>query len=91
MEYILIEINSEEWEKMWKWLESHPLNEGISEPSIALNRGELWEYIGSYKNRDAIIHEFRHRCNTYDNGLKYLRLHGTKDIDKKNIRKVFKI
>ena len=91
MEYVLIEIDSDEWNIMWDWLEKHPINNGLAEPSIVLNNNEKWEYIGSFKNKEVIIHEFRHRCHPYNNELIYLRLNGTKNLDQKNIRKKFKL
>jgi hypothetical protein len=45
MELAIIEIGSTEWNKMWDWLASHPINEGLTEPSVATNNGESWQYI----------------------------------------------
>jgi hypothetical protein len=61
MEMILIKENSSEWHSMWSWLETHPINEGLEAPSIATNDGESWQYMGSYRQKDITIHEFRHR------------------------------
>lgn len=61
MEYIIIKENSSEWNYMWEWLAKHPINENIEDPSTAENNGEIWQYMGSYKEKEKIVHEFRHR------------------------------
>ena len=63
MELVAIKIGSPEWEFMWNWLASHPVNEGLEEPQVAENNGEAWQYMGSFKNKDKVIHEFRHRLH----------------------------
>lgn len=61
MELVLIEPNSPEWYFIWTWLEAHPINKGITEPSIALNNGESWQYMGSYMQDNRVLHSIRHR------------------------------
>jgi hypothetical protein len=61
MEYIIVKQESPEGEFMWNWLATHPLNEGLEEPMVALNEGEAWQYMGSFKHEDKVVHEFRHR------------------------------
>ena len=63
MELVAIKIGSPEWDFMWNWLASHPVNEGLEEPQVAENNGEAWQYMGSFKNKDKVIHEFRHRMH----------------------------
>lgn len=90
MELVLIEPNSPEWEFMWNWLSSHPLNEGIEDPSTALNDGEAWQYMGSYKQKDKVISEFRHRNHPLTNRLSKLSVeHPT--FNDESITKKFKL
>ena len=69
MELVLIKQDSPEWEYMWGWLASHPVNQGLDEPKVAENEGEAWQYMGSYKNKNAVISEFRHRNHPVTGGL----------------------
>lgn len=64
MKLVLLKPNSPEWDFAWNWVASHPLNEGIEDPSTALNEGQAWQYMGSYYNgSDKLISEFRHRIH----------------------------
>jgi hypothetical protein len=68
MKMILIKENSSEWNYMWEWLEKHPANEGIENPSIAYNNGDAWAYMGSFSDGKRTIHEFRHKNHPKSNG-----------------------
>lgn len=61
MEFILIEQDSNEWNYIWEWLEKHPINENLDEPSVALNNNEAWQYTGSFRQGDDVIHTVRHK------------------------------
>ena len=63
MEYIIIQPNSNEWNYMWDWLAKHPINENIDVPSVANYEGEVWQYMGSFKQDNKVIHSFRHRSH----------------------------
>lgn len=63
MEFITVKRDMSEWEYMWLWLELHPINEGLEEPRTATYEGESWQYMGSYKNKEQVVHEFRHRMH----------------------------
>ncbi len=69
MELLLIKPNSTEWEFMWEWLEKHPINEGLEEPSLALNNNEGWQYVGSYKHNNTVISSFRHKSHPKTNSI----------------------
>lgn len=60
MELVLIKIGSTEWEYILNWVENHPLNKGLENPRTALNNGEEWQYMGSFKNKERVIHSLRH-------------------------------
>lgn len=90
MNMILIKRDSKEWNLMWEWLASHPLNEGLEDPAVALNKdcGEQWQYMGSYGGNDgSVVSEFRHRAHPLDGSRKYLKMKhygivSNDDIDK---------
>ena len=61
MELIFVKQDSTEWKYIWDFVANHPINEGLQEPRTAVNEGEAWQYMGSFKNNNKVIHEFRHR------------------------------
>jgi hypothetical protein len=63
MEMLIVKQNSQEWDWMWEYVAAHPINEDIQEPSVAINEGESWQYMCSFKHTDKIIHTFRHRLH----------------------------
>lgn len=89
MEMVLIKPESQEWNYMWDWLAQHPINEGIEHPSIALNMeyGEAWQYMGSFKQDNRIIHEFRHRAHPTDNQRHYIKFKASENITDDDIEK----
>lgn len=90
MNLILIKANSPEWDFMWKWLEDHPINKGLEEPSIALNDSEAWQYMGSWQQDDRVIHSFRHRNHPVTNSIQNVSVHASKDLTLDQIEKTFK-
>jgi len=91
MEMVLIKEGSQEWERMWDMVANHPINEGIEHPSIAMNNGEGWQYMGSFKQADVIIHEFRHRDHQKFGRREYLKFSASKDITDDDIEKVLSV
>lgn len=69
MELVLITPESNEWDFMWNWLANHPLNKGLDEPTTALNENEAWQYMGSYKQKERVLHSFRHRNHPVTNSV----------------------
>jgi hypothetical protein len=90
MELILITPNTEEWEFIWTWLENHPINDGVEDPSTALHDGEAWQYMGSFKQKDKVISEFRHRNHPKINGLSKLSVEHP-SFNEESISKKFKL
>lgn len=85
MDIIFVKQDSIEWNAMWDYLSKHPINEGLEYPKIAYNNGESWQYMGSFKQGDKIIAEFRHRKHPKtQNVYKVLFNHSVSDdsIDK---------
>lgn len=91
MELILIEPESPEWNYMWEWLANHPINSGLEEPSIAINENEGWQYMGSFKQANKIIHEFRHRNHPATNAVQSLKVRASENITEDQIVKNFKL
>ena len=91
MELVLINPNSAEWNYMWKWLEDHPINEGLTNPSIALNNGEGWMYMGTYQQDNRIIHTFRHKDHPKTRTVKTLNVSGSSGFTLDQIAKKFRL
>lgn len=89
MELVLIDPNSDEWNYMWKWLEDHPINKDIPEPSVAINNNQAWQYVGSYQQKERILHTFRHRCHPYNNEVVTVSVKGSDTFSKDQINKKF--
>ena len=91
MEMLLIKKGTTEWEYMWDYVANHPINEGIDEPRLAINEGEGWQYIGSYKNGKQIIHEVRHRFHPKTMGVYKLSFNGSESFTDDQIEKSTKL
>ena len=91
MELVLIKIDSDEWNYMWEYVDKHPLNEGLEDPSTALNGEERWMYMGSYKQGDKVVHSLRHRFHPLTQKVEELSLHASPDFGPEQIQKKFKL
>jgi hypothetical protein len=76
---------------MWNWLENHPINNGLDEPSLALNENEGWQYMGSFKQGNKVIHEFRHRNHPKTNSVITLNVIASTGLTDDQIQKEFKL
>lgn len=91
MEMVLIKQDSQEWERMWDMVANHPINEGIEHPSVALINGEAWQYMGSFKQDNRIIHEFRHREHPKFQRREYIKFGASENITDEDIEKVLSV
>jgi hypothetical protein len=93
MEMVLIKNGSSEWERMWQKLAEHPLNKGLEEPTVALNpdNGEMWQYMGSYKQGPRTIHEFRHRSHPSDGERRYYKFDASAEMNEADIEKILPV
>mgnify|MGYP006935501896 CR=1 FL=1 len=91
MDIVIVERETAEWIDMWGRLEAHPINEGIENPRLALNAGELWQYMGSYRQGDKVIHSFRHRSHPRDNQRKDINFYASDKFTSEQISKVIKV
>lgn len=69
MEFILLKEDSLEWGYMWDMLRLHPINAQEVEPCVATNEGEVWQYMGTFRNKETLISEFRHIKHPYTQEL----------------------
>ncbi len=91
MEMILLKIDSGEWERLWDWVATHPINEGLDDPRIAENEGEMWMYMGSFRQDKRVIHELRHRLFPKTNSLQRLTMSATDLFNDNDIEKIIPI
>jgi hypothetical protein len=80
MELIFIKRDSKEWEYMWDKVAKHPINDGYEEPTLLMYQGEIWQYMGSVKNKSSINHEFRHRNHPKFKKREYIVIPSSKDF-----------
>jgi hypothetical protein len=92
MELVLIKPESNEWNYMWDWLASHPLNKDLSDPSTAMSEDqEVWQYMGSFRQNNQTIHEFRHRNHPVTKQREYLKVMCTQTMSDEDIEKVIQV
>lgn len=92
MELVLIKIDSQEWNYMWDWVASHPLNKELEDPSTALNDGnQVWQYIGSFRHNNETIHEFKHYNHPVTNREEKISVKSSENMSDEDIQKVAKI
>jgi hypothetical protein len=90
MDIILLKQDSAEWNTMWETLANHPINEGLSEPRVAYNDGEQWQYMGSYRQGDKLIHDFRHRNHPKTQDVYKVTFNGN-PVEAEQINKTIKV
>jgi hypothetical protein len=91
MDMIIIKKDSNEWNHMWEWVAAHPLNEGLDNTSLAMNDGEGWQYMGSFRQEDRVIHEFRHRNHPRTQQREFIKLLTTNIVVADDIDKVLAV
>jgi hypothetical protein len=91
MELIFVKQNSTEWNYIWDFVAKHPINEDLEEPQTAWNEGEAWQYMGSFKNKTKVIHEFRHRQHPKTNDVYKITFNGSETFSDDQIEKQTKI
>ncbi len=91
MELLLIKEDSPEWVTMWEKVATHPVNEGLENPKEAFNEGESWQYMGSLKEKDKVIHSFRHRLHPVTQAVYNMSFYANSDIGSEQIEEHRKI
>lgn len=91
MEYILITPEGIEWNYMWDWLAVHPINEGFEDPSTVLHENQTWQYLGSYRSGERMIHSFRHWLHPRTNRTETVSVNATPNLLESEISRVIKL
>ena len=91
MELVILKRESAEWNSMWERLSQHPINVGLEDPIVALNNGEAWQYMGSNKQGDIVIHSFRHRVHPVTNKRENISFYASEDFTSDQIEKKIKL
>lgn len=92
MEMVLIKPESNEWNYMWDWVASHPINKGLEDPSTAMSEDkEVWQYMGSFRQNNQTIHEFRHRNHPVTNSVQTLKVMNSETMSNEDIEKVLSV
>jgi hypothetical protein len=91
MDIVIVEQDSQEWEYIWDYVSNHPINEGVENPKLALNSGEVWQYMGSYRQGDKVIHSVRHRFHPRDNKRKDMNFYASNKFNEEQISKIIKV
>ena len=91
MELVLIKTDCPEWDFMWNWLASHPLNKGLDEPTTALNENEAWQYMGSYQQKERLLHTFRHRNHPVTNSRQQVSVQSSEAFTQDQIHRTDKL
>lgn len=90
MDIIFFKRDTAEWDFIWQWLEDHPINEGLEDPKSAINDGEAWQYMGTFRHDDSVVSEFRHRKHPATNSL-YVASVSLINYNEDSIEKIVKI
>ena len=85
MKFILLKIDSPEWNYIWSWLEAHPINAGLEDPKEALYNGQAWEYLGSFIQGPRCVHTFRHLLHPKTNKIEELSLSASSTFNSDDI------
>jgi hypothetical protein len=89
MELLIFKQDSPSYNFMWNWLANHPINAGIDNPMVALNEGEVWQNMGSFRQGDVTVTQFRHRCHPKTNERKSLSVTHPKIIPDEDIEEKY--
>lgn len=92
MELVIIKRGCSEWDYMWNWLASHPMNQSLPEPAVCQNQNEAWEYMGTYrKSNGEAVHEFRHLNHPVTDNIMTLVVRASELVSDEMIEKRSKI
>ena len=80
MDLLILKRDSQAWEWAWNWVAIHPINEGLTEPIVALNEGETWQYMGSVTNKGKTLSSFKHNNHPKTNEAVNLTVEHTEPL-----------
>lgn len=76
MEFVFVKQDSAEWLYMWLWLELEIVEHDV----------EVWQYVGSYRQNEKTVHEFKHIKTA-----KIISVEASKTFTDNQIEKILKI
>lgn len=92
MELILLKLDSKELEYIWNYIEKHPINEGVEDPTRTLNNGYGWAYMGSFMQGNRVIHQIQHKNHPSTNTIKTICLNASDGFNpNEDIEKSFRL
>ena len=92
MDLILLKLESNELQYIWEYIENHPINEGIEDPTRTLNNGHGWAYMGSFMQGNKVIHQIQHKCHPTTNAIRTICLRASDRFNpNEEIAKSFKL
>lgn len=91
MDIVIVERDTPEWDYIWDYIANHPINEDVDEPRVALNQGEQFQYMGSFRQGDKVIHTVRHRSHPKNNDKVNLTFNASDKFTSEQISKVIKV
>ncbi len=91
MKLILVKQGSTELKYIWDWISSHPINEGIENPSLAFNNGIVWEYMGTFEDKGKYLHQVRHKSHPITQSVISYSFNSSDTFTSEQIEKSFKL
>ncbi len=91
MEIVFVKRDTAVWDFMWLWLGLHSIDALLENPIIAENKGEVWQYMGSYRYNDKTVHDFRHRLHPVTNDRYLASVNASDTFNDDQIEKIVKI
>ena len=81
IELVLLKLDSEELKYVWSYLAGHPINQGLENPTSALNDGQEWMYMGTFTDGKRYLHQARHRFHPKCDCVKSISLDASKEFN----------
>ncbi|MFJ5498710.1 hypothetical protein ACIPUN_02055 [Pectobacterium sp. CHL-2024] len=92
MAITLVQRGSREWDFMWSSLGKDTINRKLSQPTVAENFGEVWQYMETREVRSLFgkryFHFFRHRLHP-TKGPYGIKIPASRNFDSTNLVKSF--
>ncbi len=81
----MVNPNCTEWDCMWKALANHKINKCLSDPLVADNFDEVWQYMETTHRKQRVFHVFRHRLHPKTQRKEYIEIPASKEYRKEYI------
>lgn len=86
LELTLVPRGTREWDYLWNALANHKANRNLSQPTVAENFGEAWEYMETQREtswfglRERYFHCFRHRMHPTLGPIRKIKIPASKEF-----------